>query len=55
MDFDKIMGLFQTFIDFIQKLLKGVGVITEDNEGKAEGYESDIKGLIDAIKCALDK
>lgn len=55
MDFDKIIGLFKTFIDFIQKLLKNVGVIGEEDEEKADGYKGDITSLIDAIKGALDK
>ena len=55
MDFDKIIDLFKTFIGFIQKLLSNVGVINEGNEGKAEGYASDINGLIDAIKDAFNK
>ena len=48
-------SILKTFIDFIQKLLKNVGVIGEEDEEKADGYKGDIDSLINAIKDAFDK
>ena len=55
MDFDRIISLFNTFVGFLQKLLKNVGVIGAEDEDKANGYKGDIDSLINAIKDALDK
>ena len=55
MDFDKIVKLFNTFITFIQTLLRNVGVIGTEDEDKATGYKDDIDKLISAIKDAFNK
>jgi len=56
MDFEKIKSLFDTFITFIQSLLRSVNVIgSAEDEEKAKGYKDHIDELIGAIKGALDK
>lgn len=56
MDFEKIKSLFDTFVSFIQNLLRSVNVIgSEEDEEKAAGYKGHIDELIGAIKDALGK
>lgn len=55
MDYDKIMEIFDAALSFLTKLLIGVGALDADKEPPYKPYLDDAKGLIDAIKTAMDK
>ena len=55
MDYDKIMEIFDAALSFLTKLLIGVGALDADKEPPYKPYLDDAKGLVDAIKTAMDK
>ena len=55
MDYNKIMEIFDAALSFLTKLLIGVGALPADEEPPYKPYLDDAKGLIDAVKTALDK
>lgn len=57
MDLSKLdfKGIFEALIGFLTALLKGVGVVSPDEDAPYKPYIDDAKDLFDAIKTALDK
>lgn len=55
MDYAKIMEIFDTALSFLTKLLIGVGALDAEKDPPYKPYIEDAKGLIDAVKAALDK
>lgn len=56
MDTTKVMEIIGTMVDFLIKLLKGLKVISTDEEvEKSDAYKSDIENILTAIGGALKK